>query len=174
MVLHTSEGDLTFQLFCRECPKASFNFLALCASGYFNNTTFHRNVPGFLLQGGDPTGTGKKGESVYQENFFGDEGFGVTFHSQRGTLSMAHKGSRPNTNASQFFISYTPLPSLDGVNTVFGCLAGGHDALSKIEARPVDEKGAPLLSSSAVTIIDTTIVDNPFAVGLIGSPSTTS
>lgn len=143
---------------------ASFNFLALAASGYYNDTIFHRNIPGFLLQGGDPSGTGKKGHSIYDEAYFEDEGFGVTHHSQRGTVSMAHKGSHPNTNASQFYIAYAPLPSLDGVNTVFGCLSEGNGCLERIEANaPKDVKEVP--ATEAIRIISATVLENPFASG---------
>ena len=92
VTLHTSHGDVCVKLYCRQCPKACFNFLALCASGYYDGSTFHRSVPNFIVQGGDPTGTGKGGVSCFpHQPYFEDEGFGETFHNKRGVLSMAHK-----------------------------------------------------------------------------------
>lgn len=110
----------------------SQNFLALCASGYYNGSLFHRNIKNFMIQTGDPTGTGKGGESVYG-GFFADEIVAdlsvrppssrrphspYLQHSSRGMLSMANKG--PDTNGSQFFITYEKLPYLDRKYTIFG------------------------------------------------------
>ncbi|CAC9546103.1 putative cyclophilin 7 [Leishmania infantum JPCM5] len=152
VVLHTTVGDLPVLLHYQTCPLASFNFLALCASGYYDGCTFYRHFPGILLQTGDPTNTGKGGESIFAQlpfvantadgdeggdavsseaasvaaagilpgRYFHDEGFGVTTHAQRGTLSMAHKGTRADTNASQFFITTSPQSSFDGFYTAFG------------------------------------------------------
>ncbi|KAG5492781.1 hypothetical protein JKF63_01361 [Porcisia hertigi] len=152
VVLHTTAGDLPVLLHYQACPVASFNFLALCASGYYDGCTFYRHFPGILLQTGDPTNTGKGGESIFLKlpslgdtadggeggdavsaeavsvaaagiplgRYFDDEGFGITTCAQRGTLSMAHKGPKANTNASQFFITTSPQPSFDGVYTAFG------------------------------------------------------
>nr|CAJ2480984.1 unnamed protein product [Leishmania braziliensis] len=152
VVLHTTVGDLPVLLHYQTCPLASFNFLALCASGYYDGCTFYRHYPGILLQTGDPTNTGKGGESIFVKlpplvnaadgseggdavsveaasvaaagiragRYFHDEGFGLTTHAQRGTLSMAHKGVKTDTNASQFFITTSPQPSFDGVYTAFG------------------------------------------------------
>ncbi len=93
------------------------NFLALCASSYYDSTTFHRNIAGFMIQGGDPTGKGKGGESIYGGNFE-DEIRPTLRHNMRGIVSMANRG--PGTNGSQFFITYAAAPHLDGKNTVFG------------------------------------------------------
>ncbi|KAG5466944.1 hypothetical protein LSCM1_01122 [Leishmania martiniquensis] len=152
VVLHTSAGDLPVLLHYQTCPQASFNFLALCASGYYDGCAFYRHFPGILLQSGDPTNTGKGGESIFAKlpplahavnrgegddsvsreaasvaaagilpgRYFHDEGFGVTTSAHRGTLSMAHKGTKADTNASQFFITLSPQPSFDGVYTAFG------------------------------------------------------
>ncbi|GET92881.1 peptidyl-prolyl cis-trans isomerase, putative [Leishmania tarentolae] len=152
VVLHTTVGDLPVLLHYQTCPIACFNFLALCASGYYDGCTFYRHFPGILLQTGDPTNTGKGGDSIFAKlphptnipdsnkdsdavsteaalvdaagilpgRYFRDEGFGVTTHAQRGTLSMAHKGTKADTNASQFFITTTPQVSFDGIYTAFG------------------------------------------------------
>lgn len=142
LVLHTSEGDLPVHLFFKECPTASFNFLALCAASYFSGCRFLRYYPGVLLQTGDPTNSAKGGESVFMrmpalkdgeedvsvgqwgalrgERFFHDEGFGTTEHSRRGVISMAHQGSKADSNASQFLLFLSPQPAFDGRYTVFG------------------------------------------------------
>nr|XP_037268851.1 peptidyl-prolyl cis-trans isomerase-like 3 isoform X5 [Rhipicephalus microplus] len=96
---------------------AEQNFLALCASDYYNGCLFHRNIKGFMVQTGDPTGTGKGGESIWGENFANEIQDGLK-HSVRGVVSMANNG--PNTNASQFFITYAKQPHLDQKYTVFG------------------------------------------------------
>ena len=93
------------------------NFLALCASSYYDQTTFHRNIAGFMVQGGDPSEKGKGGESIYGSNFE-DEIRPALRHNARGIVSMANRG--PGTNGSQFFITYASAPHLDGKNTVFG------------------------------------------------------
>ena len=99
-------GDMKFELFCKEAPMACRNFLALSAKGYYNGSKFHRNIRGFILQGGDPTGTGKGGESIYptESKFFHDELVEGLKHDKRGVLSMANSGA--NKNGSQFFVTY--------------------------------------------------------------------
>lgn len=183
VVLHTSVGDLQFVLHVDACPCSSFNFLALCASGYYDNSIFHRNIRTFIVQGGDPTGTGKGGESVFTRyrhqqgtastsgsasKYFQDEGFGVTTHSKRGVLSMAHRGSKANTNASQFFITYDAQRSFDGVYTAFGEVSSGFEVLAAIEAlgtalQPGDAVAAE--QQHIVRILGTTVLSNPFADG---------
>lgn len=100
ITLQTSHGDIKVELFCETCPKACENFLALCASGYYNNTIFHRNIKKFIIQGGDPTNTGLGGNSIYEdsEGGFADEISENIKHDKRGMLSMANNG--PNTNKS--------------------------------------------------------------------------
>ena len=110
MTLHTDLGTLKLEVFCDIVPRTSFNFLALAASGYYDNTLFHRNIKGFMLQGGDPTGTGKGGESIWGGKF-NDEIHPDNKHTTRGVVSMANSG--PNTNGSQFFITYAKHPHLD-------------------------------------------------------------
>ncbi|PIO52636.1 peptidyl-prolyl cis-trans isomerase, cyclophilin-type, partial [Teladorsagia circumcincta] len=117
VTLHTTAGDIKLELFCQECPKACENFLALCASGYYKDNIFHRNIKDFMVQTGDPTGTGKGGNSIWGGPFE-DELSVELRHEGRGTLSMANNG--PNTNKSQFFITYAKQPHLDLKYTVFG------------------------------------------------------
>ena len=110
VTLHTDLGTLKLEIYCDIVPRTSFNFLALAASGYYDNTLFHRNIKGFMLQGGDPTGTGKGGESIWGGKF-NDEVHPDEKHTVRGVVSMANSG--PNTNGSQFFITYAKHPHLD-------------------------------------------------------------
>lgn len=110
VTLHTNHGDVKLEIFCDSVPRTAFNFLALAASGYYDGTQFHRNVRGFMVQGGDPTGTGKGGESIWGGKF-ADEIRAELTHSARGILSMANSG--PGTNAAQFFITYAKHPHLD-------------------------------------------------------------
>lgn len=105
------------RVFCDIVPKASFNFLALAASGYYDNTLFHRNIKGFMVQGGDPTGTGKGGESIWGGTFI-DEFYSDLKHDARGIVSMANNG--PDSNGSQFFITYAAQPHLNNQYTIVG------------------------------------------------------
>ncbi|KAF3494445.1 hypothetical protein DY000_02058417 [Brassica cretica] len=122
VTLHTNLGDIKCEIFCDEVPKGAENFLALCASGYYDGTIFHRNIKGFMIQGGDPTGTGKGGTSIWAKKF-NDEIRDSLKHNARGMLSMANSG--PNTNGSQFFITYAKQPHLNGLYTIFGKVIHG-------------------------------------------------
>ena len=132
VTLHTNLGDVKIELFVEQAPTACANFLALLASGAYDGTKFHRNIPGFMIQGGDPTGTGKGGDSIWG-GAFGDEFHPSIEHSDRGMVSMANKG--PNTNKSQFFITYAEALHLDNVYTCFGKVIQGFDVLDKMEVR---------------------------------------
>jgi peptidyl-prolyl cis-trans isomerase B (cyclophilin B) len=123
--IETEKGDLVLELFASDVPVTVNNFVFLAGDGFYNGTIFHRVIPDFMAQGGDPTGTGT-GTPGYS---FADE---FTEHTHiTGALSMANSG--PNTNGCQFFITYTPQPHLDGKHTVFGQLIEGTDVLEKIE-----------------------------------------
>jgi len=123
--IETEKGNLVLELFASDVPVTVNNFVFLARDGFYNGTTFHRVIPDFMAQGGDPTGTGT-GTPGYS---FADE---FTEHTHvTGALSMANSG--PNTNGCQFFITYTPQPHLDGKHTVFGQLIEGTDVLEKIE-----------------------------------------
>ncbi|SPO01074.1 related to peptidylprolyl isomerase (cyclophilin)-like [Cephalotrichum gorgonifer] len=139
--LETNLGNVNLELHTDTAPKAVWNFTRLAKKGYYDGVTFHRNIPGFMIQGGDPTGTGRGGESVWGKNF-DDELEGPNTHSARGTLSMANKGK--NTNSSQFFLTYAPTPHLDRKHTVFGRVVGGLDVLGKMEDVPTDGSNRPL------------------------------
>lgn len=120
VTLHTDVGDIKLELFCEDCPKTCENFLALCASDYYNGSLFHRNIKGFIVQTGDPMGTGKGGNSIWDRKFE-DEFKDNLKHTDRGMVSMANSG--PNTNQSQFFFTYAAQPHLDLKYTLFGMLS---------------------------------------------------
>ncbi len=116
---------------CDIAPRTCWSFLDLCKKDYYNGTVFHRLVPRFVLQGGDPTGTGAGGESAFGKAFK-DEFDTRILHSYRGVLSMANSG--PNTNGSQFFITLNEAKHLDLRHPVFGRVVGGAAVLDQIEA----------------------------------------
>jgi len=123
--IETEKGKLVLGLYAGDVPLTVNNFVFLAREGFYNNTTFHRVIAGFMAQGGDPTGTGTGGPGYS----FADE---FTEHTHvTGALSMANAG--PNTNGSQFFITYAPQPHLDGRHSVFGKLIDGVDVLEAIE-----------------------------------------
>lgn len=135
------------------------NFLALCASGYYNGSAFHRLIPTFMIQTGAPPAQPKGGVSIWEEPFE-DEIRPALRHNARGIVSMANKG--PATNGSQFFICFTSAPHLDGKNTVFGRVLGddGLATLTKMEAVEVDKKNRP---KREIKIESVTIHANPLA-----------
>ena len=123
--IETEKGNLVLELYAKDVPVTVNNFVFLAREGFYDNTTFHRVIAGFMAQGGDPTGTGAGGPGYS----FADE---FTEHTHvTGALSMANSG--PNTNGSQFFITYAPQPHLDGMHSVFGRLVDGMDVLEAIE-----------------------------------------
>ncbi|KAL8806425.1 MAG: hypothetical protein Q9182_001340 [Xanthomendoza sp. 2 TL-2023] len=123
VLLETTSGDILLELFAKQTPLASRNFLQLCLDGYYENTTFHRLVPGFVVQGGDPTGTGEGGEAIYDGGLFEDEFHSRLKFNRRGLLGMANTGKK-NDNGSQFFLTLGATPELQGRNTMFGRVAG--------------------------------------------------
>lgn len=136
--LSTSAGDLVVELFENEAPNAVANFVSLVEKGYYNGTPFHRVIPGFMAQGGDPTGTGTGGPGYVIACECEKPGARMHF---RGTLSMAHAGK--DTGGSQFFLTFRPTEHLDGKHTVFGRVIEGDDVLAKL-ARTQDPEGQPL------------------------------
>lgn len=137
-VLHTDKGDLTVELYAANAPFAVNSFIFLARQGWFDNITFHRVIEGFVAQTGDPSGTGR-GNPGY---FFQDEIDPSLKFDQAGVLAMANQG--PNTNGSQFFITYAPAPHLDGQYTIFGRLVSGMDVLNRLTPRdPEADPGAP-------------------------------
>jgi peptidyl-prolyl cis-trans isomerase B (cyclophilin B) len=120
----TSRGAIVCELFAAEAPKTVNNFVFLAREGFYDNTTFHRVIPNFMIQGGDPTGTGRGGPGYR----FEDEFAGNPHRHQIGSLSMANAG--PNTNGSQFFITHVVTDWLDGKHTVFGRVVKGQEVVN--------------------------------------------
>ncbi|XP_022859562.1 peptidyl-prolyl cis-trans isomerase CYP18-1 [Olea europaea var. sylvestris] len=157
VTLHTNLGDIKCEIFCDEVPKTAENFLALCASGYYDGTIFHRNIKGFMIQGGDPTGTGKGGTSIWGKKY-NDEIRESLKHNARDILSMANSG--PNTNGSQFFISYGKQPHLNGLYTIFGKVIHGFEVLDIMEKTQTGPGDRPL---AEIRINRVTLHANPLA-----------
>eukprot|EP01083_Nonionella_stella_P189066 698363_1 len=128
--LITAMGDIEIELYWDHAPKTCNNFRSLAQRGYYNNTIFHRIVKGFVVQGGDPTGTGRGGTSVYGGKFE-DEIHRELKHTGAGVLSMANSGR--NSNGSQFFITLAPLQHLDGKHSIFGRVKSGMKVVQKNE-----------------------------------------
>ena len=122
----TTKGPIVVDLFASDAPMTVNNFVFLARDGFYNGLTFHRVIPDFMIQGGDPMGTGTGGPGYK----FADETAGNPNKHQTGSLSMANAG--PNTNGSQFFITHAPQPHLDGKHTVFGQVRSGQEVVDKI------------------------------------------
>jgi cyclophilin family peptidyl-prolyl cis-trans isomerase len=133
--IHTTKGELVLQLFADKAPLAVNSFVFLARHGWYNNVSFHRVIPGFMAQAGDPTGTGFGGPGyAFQNEIYSN----VTF-DQAGVLAMANAG--PDTNGSQFFITYEPTPNLNGGYTIFGQLIEGLDVLQALTPRDPSQEG---------------------------------
>ncbi|HVD12193.1 MAG TPA: peptidylprolyl isomerase [Gaiellaceae bacterium] len=134
--LHTNHGAIEVELFDDDAPKTVENFLKLARDGFYDGVVFHRVIPDFMIQGGDPTGTGMGGPGYTFEDEFNEH------QVERGALAMANAG--PNTNGSQFFIVTTQAaPWLDGKHTVFGRVTGGMEAVDSIEGTDTDAQDKP-------------------------------
>lgn len=138
--INTNQGSIEIELFPREAPKTVGNFVTLSRNGFYNDVIFHRVIPNFMVQGGDPTGTGRGGPGYT----FADEFHPTLKFDAPGILAMANAG--PNTNGSQFFITTAPTPHLTGAHTIFGRVLEGQDvveAISKVSTsagdRPVED-----------------------------------
>lgn len=176
VTIKTNKGDITLQLFDKVAPKTVKNFVELAQDGYYDGVIFHRVIPNFMIQGGDPTGTGRGGKSIYGEQF--EDEFSDQLFNLRGALSMANAG--PNTNGSQFFIvtmdevpaqmvgqleaagfpaeiidAYKErggTPWLDNKHTVFGHLVAGEDVAQAIQNVERDAADKPLEDVTIETI----------------------
>jgi peptidyl-prolyl cis-trans isomerase-like 3 len=135
----------------------SENFLALAATGFYDGTSFHRNMKNFMIQGGDPSGTGKGGECIWG-GVFEDQFHPDLKHDKRGIVSMANK--QPDTNGSQFFITYSAQAHLNNRYSVFAQVIDGFETLDAMEKVPVTEKNRPLAD---IRIDSVTIHANPLA-----------
>ena len=137
----TSAGKFSVELYVKHAPKTCFNFYELARMGYYDTTIFHRVIRDFMLQGGDPTGTGRGGESIFGGKFE-DEITSDLKHTGAGILSMANAG--PGTNGSQFFLTLGPTPWLDGKHTIFGRVLTGMNVVQRLGAVPVGPNDKPL------------------------------
>jgi cyclophilin family peptidyl-prolyl cis-trans isomerase len=144
--IETSIGKMAVTLFADKTPITVNNFVFLAREGFYDGTIFHRVISDFMVQGGDPTGTGTGGPGYK----FGDELHPQLRHDKAGVLSMANAG--PNTNGSQFFITHVPTPWLDGKHSVFGRVSEGMDVLNSIPARDPARRDAPSVSIVRLTI----------------------
>lgn len=163
VLLETSKGDIVIDLYVDDCPKAATNFLKLCKLKYYNNCIFYNVQRDFIAQTGDPTNTGRGGESVWgvlfgdQARFFEDEIRPHVRHTKRGMVGMA--GAGENSNASQFYITTgAELQSLDEKHTLFGEVAEGWDVLDAINDAPCDAAGRPLQN---IRIRHTLVLEDP-------------
>ncbi|KAK6907282.1 peptidyl-prolyl cis-trans isomerase-like 1 [Kwoniella mangroviensis CBS 10435] len=137
----TSVGSFTVELYTAHAPRTCNNFSKLAERGYYNGVIFHRIIPGFMIQGGDPTGTGRGGTSIYGDKFK-DELHPELRFVGAGILAMANSG--PNTNGSQFFITCAPTPFLDGKHTIFGRVSSGMKTIQRLEAVRTDSEDRPV------------------------------
>jgi cyclophilin family peptidyl-prolyl cis-trans isomerase len=144
--LHTEKGDIILELFADKTPITVNNFVFLSREGFYDGVIFHRVIANFMVQGGDPTGTGRGGPGYT----FKDEFNPTLKHEKPGILSMANAG--PGTNGSQFFITHVPTPWLDGKHSVFGQVIGGMDVLMSIPPRDPGRPEYPGVKINRVTI----------------------
>ncbi|KAH8811434.1 peptidyl-prolyl cis-trans isomerase ppi1 [Xylogone sp. PMI_703] len=141
IALETTMGKIVVELYTDHAPKTCENFETLSRRGYYNNIIFHRIIPNFMVQTGDPTGTGRGGTSIYGEKFEDEIHPGLK-HTGAGILSMANSG--PNTNGSQFFITLAPTPWLDGKHTIFGRVKSGLGTVRRMGLVKTGEGDRPL------------------------------
>ena len=147
-LINTEKGDMTLQLFADKVPNTVNNFVFLSRQGFYDGTIFHRVIADFMVQGGDPTGTGTGGPGYR----FEDEINPDLRHDKPGVLSMANAG--PNTNGSQFFITHVSTPWLDGKHAVFGEITEGMDVLLSIPPRDPQRPKNPGVKIDSVTILE--------------------
>jgi cyclophilin family peptidyl-prolyl cis-trans isomerase len=140
-VIKTRLGTIKLRFYPKQAPLAVANFKGLAAQGYYDGIIFHRVIDGFMIQGGDPSGTGFKGESIWGGKFKDEFNPSLRF-DRPGLLAMANSG--PNTNGSQFFITQAPAPHLNDKHTIFGEVMEGMDVINAIAAVRVDQRNKPL------------------------------
>jgi len=147
VVLETNQGIIEMKLMPEVAPKACENFVELVKKGYYNGLIFHRVIKNFMIQGGDPTGTGRGGESIWNIPFEDEVRPDVKF-DRPGLLAMANAG--PNTNGSQFFITTVPTPWLNMRHTIFGEVISGFEVVQKIENTSIDVSGRPITDQKII------------------------
>ena len=141
VLLETTLGRIVLEIRPDWAPKAAENFLTHVKEGYYDGVLFHRVIRGFMIQSGDPTGTGRGGDSIWHRPFKNEYAKNVVF-DRPGILAMANAG--PDTNRSQFFITVAPAPWLNGGYTIFGRVVEGMDVVTAISKRPTDRRDRPL------------------------------
>ncbi|KAK6176699.1 peptidyl-prolyl cis-trans isomerase-like 1 [Patella vulgata] len=141
VTIETTMGKMVVELYWKHAPNTCRNFAELCRRGYYDGVKFHRIVRDFVIQGGDPTGTGRGGASIYGK-YFDDEINRDLKHTGAGILSMANSG--PDSNGSQFFITLGPTQWLDNKHTVFGRICSGMLVVQRIGMVEVDQNDKPL------------------------------
>jgi peptidylprolyl isomerase len=141
VVLETNRGNITLELYPEIAPKAVENFMGLVKQGYYDGIIFHRVISNFMIQGGDPTGTGRGGRSIWKKPFEDEFSKKVRF-DRSGILAMANAG--PHTNGSQFFITTKPTPWLNGRHTIFGTVSEGYLVVQKIESARTGNQDKPI------------------------------
>lgn len=157
---HTTKGDFEVVVFPKAAPKTVEQFLGLARKGFYDGTSFHRVIPGFVAQGGDPLskklpagspqiGTGGADKNVPDE-------FGAGLHHLPGTLAMAHSGA-PNSGSSQFYVCFEPIPHLDGGYTIFGQVVKGFDVVQKLQ--PTERDGVPIQNVKPDKMLKVTVTD---------------
>ncbi|VDM16257.1 unnamed protein product [Hydatigera taeniaeformis] len=149
VTLETSQGSIVIELYWKHAPRTCRNFVELTKREYYNGVPFHRVIRDFMIQGGDPTGTGRGGASIYGR-YFEDEISAELKHTGAGIISMANSG--PNTNGSQFFITLAPTQWLDGKHTIFGRVKSGMQVIRRlgmIETDPNDRPVEPIVINRA-------------------------
>jgi len=156
--LQTTHGNLNLEVHSDFVPRTAENFLGLCEKGYYDGLAFHRLIPGFMVQGGDPTATGKGGESLWGDPFR-DEFDSRLTHNARGLLSMANAGK--NTNRSQFFITFAGCRHLDNKHAIFGRVVGGMAVLDRIERVATSKKQKDDRPLSDIEIVKASVFENP-------------
>jgi len=139
--LHTNQGKITIKLFAEVAPKTVENFTGLIKKGYYDGIIFHRVIPEFMVQGGDPTGTGRGGESIWGKPFEDECSPDLRF-TKKGLLAMANSG--PGTNGSQFFVTTALTPWLDGRHTIFGEITEGYEVIEAIERTQTGRDDRPI------------------------------
>jgi len=147
-ILNTDKGEITVQLFADKTPITVNNFVFLSRQGFYDGTIFHRVIPDFMAQGGDPTGTGMGGPGYR----FEDEFTTSLRHDKPGVLSMANAG--PNTNGSQFFVTHLATPWLDYKHSVFGQVSEGMQVLLSIPPRDPSKRNSSSIKLLSVTILE--------------------
>jgi len=147
VVFETTQGNIELKMYEDKAPKAVENFVTHVQNGYYDGLIFHRVIKNFMIQGGDPTGTGRGGESIWGEPFEDEFAPNLVF-DRAGLLAMANRGR--NTNGSQFFITTAPTPWLNGAHTIFGEVIEGYDALRKIENTKVARDDRPVVEQKII------------------------